>query len=290
MYKIDLGFAFTNGWKAFKRNFIPLAIAYIIATLLSMTVILFPIMWAGLFRMAIRSARGEYVEVGDVFIGFSDFGRYFVGGLLYIGLMLAGIFACCIGIFPAMGLVLFLFPLMVDKGYTAGQAYNVCWDYFKVEWIMLIVTAFILGMFAIPQQVVSQVIVAFIDVRDPMEAMFIGFGIGYGTSLIIGTILFPLMYTVYGSAYLSFIGESPNATPAGNQYAGPGQSGQPGQYPGQGGPQGYQPPQGGQYGSQPQNYQTPPPAPQKAVPKFCNHCGAPLTQTETVCPGCGQHQ
>jgi len=280
--KIDLGFAFKNGWQAFTRNFVPLAVAQLITTLLSMTVILIPIMWAGMFRMAIKSARGQSVEVGEVFSGFSDFGRYFVGGLLYLGIMIVGILACCIGIFPAMGLVLFLFPLMVDKGYTAGQAYNVCWDYFKIEWIMLIVTAIILAMFAVPQQIISQIIMVFVNVLDPVEAMIIGFTVGYGSSLVISTIIFPLMYTVYASAYMSVIGEHPGAAPAGDQFASPAPPVQ----------------QGGQDQQQAQ-YQPPQQTPEQPYTKgeqvenklkYCKHCGAPLKEEEMVCPGCGENQ
>ena len=146
MGKIDFGKAFSRGWEIFSGNMINYIIGFFLAVLISITVILAPIMFAGFYFMLIKGARGESVEIGDVFHGFSDFGRYFIGGLLYLGIMLLGALACGVGIIPVAGIMLFFYPLMVDKGLGAGEAFSKCWEYFKTDWLMAILLAIVTGI------------------------------------------------------------------------------------------------------------------------------------------------
>jgi len=143
MGKIDFGKTFSRGWEIFSSNMVPLIVGFFLTVLLSVTIILFPVMYAGFYFMLLKAARGETVEIGDVFHGFSSFGRYFVGGLLVMGVSIIGVLACFIGIFPVMGIILFFFPLMVDKGLGAGEAFGRCWEYFKTDWLMVILLAFV---------------------------------------------------------------------------------------------------------------------------------------------------
>lgn len=146
MGKIDFGKAFSRGWEIFSGNLINYIIGFFLAVLISITVILAPIMFAGFYYMLLKGARGESVEIGDVFHGFSDFGRYFVGGLLYLGVMIVGILACGVGIIPVAGIMLFFYPLMVDKKLGAGDAFGKCWEYFKTDWLMAILLALVSGI------------------------------------------------------------------------------------------------------------------------------------------------
>jgi hypothetical protein len=148
MGKIDFGTAFSQGWQSFSKNIVNLIIGYFVMALLSITVILVPIMYAGFYKMVLKAYRGETVQVNDVFSGFSEFGRYFVGGLILLGLMIVGILVCGIGIIPVSGLMLFFFPLMVDKGLSGGEALGRCWEYFKSDWLMAIVLAVVTGFIA----------------------------------------------------------------------------------------------------------------------------------------------
>ncbi len=144
MEKLKMESAFKNGWQIFKDNFITLTIAFFVLSLFSLTVILAPAMFAGFTYMLLRASRGEAIEIGDVFHGFSDFGRYFVGGLLYVGVVLLGVLCFGIGIFASIGVLLFFFPVMVDKKLSAGDALSQCWEYFKSDWPMAILMAIIL--------------------------------------------------------------------------------------------------------------------------------------------------
>ena len=143
MGKINFGTAFSRGWEIFSANMVSLIIGFFLVGLISITIILAPVMIAGLYYMLFKSARGETVEIGDVFHGFSSFGRYFVGGLLALGIALLGVLACGIGIFPVMGILLFFFPLMVDKDLGAGEAFGKSWEYFKSDWLMAILLSLV---------------------------------------------------------------------------------------------------------------------------------------------------
>jgi membrane-anchored glycerophosphoryl diester phosphodiesterase (GDPDase) len=146
MGKIDFGKAFSRGWEIFNGNMVNLMIGFFLTSIISITIILAPIMYAGLYFMVLKAARGGKVEVGDVFHGFSAFGRYFVGGLLALGVGILGILACGIGIIPVSGILLFFFPLMVDKGLSAGEAFGRSWNFFKSDWLMAILLAIVSGL------------------------------------------------------------------------------------------------------------------------------------------------
>jgi uncharacterized membrane protein len=148
MGKIDFGNAFSKGWQGFTANIGVFFAGALLTAIISITIILAPVMWAGFLHMCLKSVRGEKVEVGDVFVGFSDFGRYFVGGLLMLAVTLAGLLACCIGVVVTSGITLFFVLHMVDKGKSAGEALSDCWAYFKSDWLMAILLALLTGLIA----------------------------------------------------------------------------------------------------------------------------------------------
>ncbi|MCP4145449.1 MAG: hypothetical protein GY752_09230 [bacterium] len=144
MEKLKMESAFKNGWQIFKDNFLTLTISFFVVCLFSVTLILAPAMIAGFTYMLLRASKGESIEIGDVFHGFSDFGRYFIGGLLYVGVLFLGCLCFGVGVFAAQGVLLFFFPVMVDKKLSAGDALSQCWEYFKSDWPMAILMAIIL--------------------------------------------------------------------------------------------------------------------------------------------------
>ena len=154
MGKIDFGNAFSKGWRGFSANVGILVLGALLAGLISFTIILAPIMAAGMFYMCLKSVRGQKVEVGDVFVGFSDFGRFFVGGLLMIAVVFVGLLACCIGVFASAAIGLFFWPHMVDKGKNPGDALGDCWRFFKSDWLMAILFALVSGIVAISGYIV----------------------------------------------------------------------------------------------------------------------------------------
>jgi uncharacterized membrane protein len=148
MGKIDFGTAFSKGWDAFSKNIGILLGGYCLTMVISMTIVLGPAIYAGFYFMVLKTLRGQKAEINDLFVGFSDFGRFFVGGLLILGLGICGLLCCCVGIFVVSGLTIFLLMHMVDKGKGAGEALQDCWAHFKVDWLMLILFAFVVNLVA----------------------------------------------------------------------------------------------------------------------------------------------
>ncbi|MBZ0272278.1 hypothetical protein K8I61_09580 [bacterium] len=146
MGKIDFARAFTRGWEAFTKNILNLVIGYLIFLVLCMTVVLAPIAWAGMTRMALRAVRGEPTSVNDVFSGFSDFGRYFLGGIIAFAMIIVGVLMCGVGVIPVGGLLLFFFPYMVDRNAGTTDAFSANWAYFQTDWLMAIALSFVTGL------------------------------------------------------------------------------------------------------------------------------------------------
>ena len=69
-----------------------------------------------------------------------------MGGLIWIGISIVGLLACGVGVIVTSGILLFFFPLMVDRGLSGGAAFSKCWAYFKTDWLMAIVFAIVTGI------------------------------------------------------------------------------------------------------------------------------------------------
>ncbi len=75
MGRISVGDTLSNSWRAFVNNLGALIVAGILVPVITVVTlgILGPPMMLGLTMMALRSVRGEKVEIGDVFQGLSRF-------------------------------------------------------------------------------------------------------------------------------------------------------------------------------------------------------------------------
>lgn len=153
MKKINLGNLFAMAWEIYSNNFIILSLGFILAIAISSTVLLMPVGFAGFTFMLLKSAQGEDVELKDIFHGFTDFKRYFLGGLLFFLVLFTGCLTCLGGLIPACALLFFMPVFMVEKGYMGGIALGECWEFFKEQWllsiILVLITIFILvaGLF-----------------------------------------------------------------------------------------------------------------------------------------------
>lgn len=77
---------------------------------------------AGLYNMGLKAARGQEVKLDDYWIAFRAPVQYLVAAVLTSAGMILGIFACYVGMFVVAGLLLFVFPLMVDRKMSAIDA------------------------------------------------------------------------------------------------------------------------------------------------------------------------
>lgn len=71
--RLEIGKMVNTSFEVYKDNFFALFFAGLIATVMTLTIILLPPAAIGMFRLSIRALRGEKVEVGDLFQGFSGF-------------------------------------------------------------------------------------------------------------------------------------------------------------------------------------------------------------------------
>lgn len=102
----------------------------------------------GLFRMAIRTARGEAVAIGDLFSATDVVGSLIGASLLtaiatYIGLIL-----CIIPGLVISSCLMFTQPLIVDQRLGAIEAMSRSWDTLKGQAVMAVVFAIVIGLVA----------------------------------------------------------------------------------------------------------------------------------------------
>ena len=104
------------------------------------------VLMAGLFLMGVKQARGEYVQVGDVFMAFRRFGSVVGGNIVTSILIIAG-FVCLIipGLF-LVGLLIFVPVLIVDRNMGTIEAIQECWDKLRPYAFSLFGLTFVLGL------------------------------------------------------------------------------------------------------------------------------------------------
>src|SRR3990167_6897844 len=130
MASANVGDCLSGAWGIFKNN----AITHVVCTLLVMVVasisagLLAGPMVVGYMRMIEREARGESVQIGDIFRGFDDFVPAFVAGLISSLVVSLGFMLCFI---PGL-LVMALPPValfLVARGERDGvAAFNQAWS------------------------------------------------------------------------------------------------------------------------------------------------------------------
>lgn len=106
------------------------------------------VMLAGLYRMAVRTARGETVAATDVFSGLDKAVPMIVVGLL--SGIAAGIatYLCILPGFIVGGLLMFAPLLVVDRGLPPLQAMSESVGLLKKQWLMAAVFYFVIALVA----------------------------------------------------------------------------------------------------------------------------------------------
>ena len=116
----------------------------LIISLISM--VINSLLGAGLFRMATKQMRGQAIAIGDVF-DFGDvavqaiIGGVLVGLIIYIGMILCILPGLVLG-----GLLMFTFPLIVDKKMAALEAMSASVNALKSQWLMATVFGIVVGV------------------------------------------------------------------------------------------------------------------------------------------------
>jgi hypothetical protein len=184
--RIDIGLALRQAARLFVKDLAPLLIAALIAGVLSVVTlgILAGPLLAGLYGMVIGRVRdGRRPEVGDVFSGLERFWSYAVAALVL--LLLIGLASVTIvGGFALATIWLFVFPLMVDRGLSLGEAMKTSkdmvlaagfWEHLALVVVLFVIASVANGALAIiaaPFIVVAVTAAYFL--ADAKEEMLVG--------------------------------------------------------------------------------------------------------------------
>lgn len=116
----------------------------LVTSLISM--IINSLLGAGLFRMATKQVRGQAIAIGDLF----DFGdvavQAIIAGILVSIMLYIGTILCIIPGLVLGGLLMFTFPLIVDKKMTAMEAISASMSALKGQWLMATIFAIVVGI------------------------------------------------------------------------------------------------------------------------------------------------
>mgnify|MGYP005850735059 CR=1 FL=1 len=122
--RIDPGAVFTHGWRLFVKDIVPLFIATVVATLLSVVTIgiLAGPLYAGLNEMVLARVRdGKEPRWDDVFAGLDRFWAY-LGAALFLVIVVGLACITVVGGLLLGAVWLYAFPLMVDRRMGLGEA------------------------------------------------------------------------------------------------------------------------------------------------------------------------
>lgn len=122
--RIDIALAFKGGWRVFAADIVPLLLGGVIALVLSIVTlgIMAGPLFAGLYKMTTGRIRdGKPAQISDLFDCMERFGAFFAAALVLV--LLIGLASLTIvgGILLAT-IWMYVFPLMVDRGMTLGDA------------------------------------------------------------------------------------------------------------------------------------------------------------------------
>jgi hypothetical protein len=119
----EVGEALDAAWAVFKRDYAAILIATLCALLLGLVPLVGGgLAMAGLMHVSLKALRGQTPEPADGFIGLQAPVDHIVMGLLQI----AGLLACCVGVYVSQGVFFAGTPLILEKGMDWNRAKDLC--------------------------------------------------------------------------------------------------------------------------------------------------------------------
>ncbi len=159
--RIDIGAALRHGWRLFLKDIVPLFIATVVATVLSVVTlgILAGPLFAGLYQMVLaRVKEGKVAHWDDVFGGLDRFWAYF-GAALFLVVVIGLAWITVIGGILLGTVWLYVFPLMVDRrmglGEALGASYRLVVEAGFWEHLVLVVLFAVIGSIGGPAFLVT---------------------------------------------------------------------------------------------------------------------------------------
>ena len=155
---VDIGSAISRGWALVRDNAGVLIGASVLGWLITLALACLPIIgWilgfvllGGLYLVFIRRVRGEAVQVGDVFAGFTlAFANLALAGLVTWLLTTLGFLLCILpGIYLVVGYV-FVLPLVIDKKMEFWPAMEVSRQVVQRHWWSVFGLLIVLGLIVV---------------------------------------------------------------------------------------------------------------------------------------------
>lgn len=90
----------------------------------------------GFCLMALKARRGQPYGLSDFFQPMARFFDFAVAGFTIYLMIMIGTICCYFPAFIVGGMTMFVFPCMVDKGYSFGEALSYSFDQLKQHWLM----------------------------------------------------------------------------------------------------------------------------------------------------------
>ena len=138
-----IGEALEAAWATYKKDYAAIAIA----TLCAMVLGLIPLVggglvMAGLMKVSLKALRGQTPEPADGFVGLQAPADHIMMGLLQI----AGLLACCVGVYVTHAVFFPGTPLILEKGMDWNRAKDVCVERIWPNWGAWTVFTFVVGL------------------------------------------------------------------------------------------------------------------------------------------------
>ncbi len=102
----------------------------------------------GLYRAAIKQARGEEIEISDLFSGVGLYVKVLVAMLIIGFLEYVGTMMCFFPAFIVRGMTFLTIPLIVDKGMEPLDALKASFEATKSDWLMWTLVGFVIPLLA----------------------------------------------------------------------------------------------------------------------------------------------
>ena len=146
---------------------------------------------AGITNYTLQLTRNGVASMQDMWMGFKN-PMPFTGAFFISGIFTAlGVCACILGTYVVAGLLMFVWPVMIDRRLGPMEAVRESWNMLKDEWLMATLFLFVVQLCA----------------SIGIYACYVGFAVTY-----------PLTFIAPALLYNKYVGHVPQAPPSASPY------------------------------------------------------------------------
>ncbi len=105
-------------------------------------------LYAGIAALTLKVIRGERPELNDAFSVFNMAGPLAIAGILYGIATMLGVLACCVGALVVSGLLIPLYPILVNERLPVMEAFKKSINLMSGSWLMAALFVIVQGLLA----------------------------------------------------------------------------------------------------------------------------------------------